>query len=203
MTSQAIVIPGMIKTPPREAHSPAYRLFNYPRRCQVQQIFSLSENQVAYYGLITTGDPERDRENRQAWVDVTLTVVGMCDVVERGGGILFNNADDAAKAYLDIVAHLRDWLHVILTDPLTEPPPFDDFRQLDEMAGMLFPYANPILMTKEEDSAYGNFLGRVRRGGRSLMRRDGIKESPGRARGIYRSLSMQIAEAVERNRTVA
>lgn len=204
MSSHAIQLTNVMKTVAAADQTAAYRLFHHPRRCMVQQMFTINREVAEKFGTLTSGDATRDREMRNEWVNVLLMAPDMCEMIERGASIMFDNPAVATKLYLDLVEHLRNWLHLFETDPNVTEAPINDLRQFDELAALIFPYAAPSLMKHEDDAGYGAFMAKLRRGGRVTLdwRNRGQAADPTLPKPTqkYRPLSDAIADWMYRRR---
>lgn len=200
--TQAVVYTNRVQEVPKEQHSPAFRLFHYYYRVMVQQMFTMDAAVAAQWGSPTSGNPDWDREMRNAWVEVQLTPVEMVALLQRGAALEFHDEQQATTIYLDLVAHLRGWLKAFETNPNLRRAPLEDFRLFDELAGQIYPYASAVLMANEDDAGYGAFLARRsrRRGSAAILSSRTAEGNTDASRGVYRPLSEAIAERlVKRN----
>lgn len=189
-----IVIKHFCHTVPAEKQTAAYRLFHFYRRVRVQQIFTMNAKTLEEVGMPTSGLEKVDRDLRTEWVTVKLTAVEMTAYLQRGASIMFERIEDATQVYLDLVEHLRDWLHVFSENQNLRQAPIKDLTLFDELAREVFKYANPRLIKNEEDTAYGQWLAT---GVRSTGFDIGIFDPQEARRPVvasYTSLSDQIAE---------
>lgn len=193
MTGHCIVYSNLAQMPKADEQTAAYRLFNHSHQCMVQQMFTMDAEVAAQWGTPTTGDERLDRDMRNEWVPVRLSAVQMTEYMARGAGIIFQDAKVAAKVYLDIIEHLRDWIKAFEVNPNLRRAPLDDLRAFDELAGAVYRYAMTELKTNEDDSGYGAFLARAMRRGRRL--KPGVAEEgqTAAAIGTYRPMSDVIA----------
>jgi hypothetical protein len=189
-----IVLKNVVQTVDPEKQTAAYRLFHHYRRVMVPQLFTMNAKTLEEVGMPTSGNEKVDSYLRTEWVTIQLTAVEMCAYMQRGAGIMFQNADAATKLYLDLVEHLRDWLQAFHDNPNLRKAPVRDLHLFDELAREVFKYANPRLMKNEEDTAYGQWLAL---GVRSTGFDIGIFSPQEEQKPIiasYTSLSDQIAE---------
>lgn len=200
MTGTALVLTNRVFTVPKEQQTACYRLFEHRHPCMVQQIFTLDKGLLAIRGggTVTSGDEKWDRELAHAWVHIRPTPVEMVDLMEAGAALMFESAEVATKVYLDLVHHLRNWMHHLDINPNVRVVPLQDLEKFDELAAMVFPYANPLLMRNEEDAGYGAFMARrARRRRASASMAVTMADPTGDAKGalsVYESLSARIAE---------
>lgn len=201
--TQAVVYTNRVQEVPKDQHSPAFRLFHYYFRVSVQQLFTMDAGVAAQWGTPTSGNPDWDRQMRNAWVEVQLTPVEMVALLQRGASLEFHDTQQATAIYLDIVAHLRGWLKAFETNPNLRRAPLEDLRLFDELAAQIYPYASAVLLANEDDGGYGAFLARAsrRRGSAAVLSGRDPEARTMAPRGSYRPLSDAIAERlVKRNR---
>lgn len=197
MTVQAVTRTNWVREVPASQQTCAWRLFNVPHPCLVPQLFTMNQQIMENWGVPTTGDERLDRDMRNEWVSVQLTAVQMVELMDRGAPIMFQDHDVATKVYLDLLGHLRAWNHIFDVNLNLRRAPIADLAKFDELAAMIFPYANPRLMVHEDDAGYGAFLARRHRralGSVAMAQRVRAIEAQGEAPMQYESLSARITE---------
>lgn len=139
----------------KDGHSAAWRLFHrsYPIFTmnryynQVNKTIMggyVRHNSVNFiYGI--TQD-EIDKRIGDYQIQVTTTVPVIAELDQLNAPIGFKDSTDAYRIYLDIQEHIDDWIDA-LNSPFVQrdPPPFDDFVILDNLASKIFTLGRDIV----------------------------------------------------------
>ena len=111
-----------------------YQLFHKPWKCQIPEHYCQSSAIIADRGMLTTGDPEMDRELMRAPRQMYLTIPQMAHYYDQGAPITTVISQEAIDVYNLITQHLQRWKWVIETQFNVRPPPVADFLLLDALA---------------------------------------------------------------------
>jgi hypothetical protein len=117
-----------------EHESVEYRLFFQPWLAQIPELYCQSSALIADRGILTTGNPELDRELLKQPRRMYLTIPQMAHYYDQGAQINMVMANDAILVYDLITEHLKRWKWVIQNAFNYALPPMQDFLLLDALA---------------------------------------------------------------------
>ena len=135
------------------AHTPAYKIFHYPFRIWIPQLYltSIEENQAL--GTYTSGNQQVDREASRQKLAITSTIASMVDFYRRGITIEFHSTADCVRIYEIIVQHIESFKdHIASTVFQPADIPWEDLKAMDEFAGEVFLKARGLIAKREESS---------------------------------------------------
>lgn len=134
-------------------HTPAYKIFHYPFRIWIPQLYlsGIAENEAI--GTYTSGNAKVDREASRQQVAITSTIANMIDFYRRGIRIEFNGPADCVRIYETICEHISSFNEHI-SRAMFKPSdiPWDDLKTLDEFAGEVYLKARGAIANREQSS---------------------------------------------------
>ena len=139
-----------MKAVPNAAHTAAYKIFHYPFRIWIPQLYltSLAENRAL--GSYTSGNSKLDREQSRQPVAIAATIARMIEFYQRGISIEFDNLADCVRIYDTILEHINDFQkHIVESTWMAKEVPWDDLKVMDEFAGEVFFKARGRIATRE------------------------------------------------------
>lgn len=143
-----------------KSDDPTWRLFHKRYKVRVPAYALVSEAEAALIGTFTSGDPDLDRQMKNAWTVVNITPVGICEFYIDGIPIQIINTKEAADIYHDISTHLERWSDIINNRyNIPHKPPIRDLEDFAALAEVLEPFCH----VGQEKRAQAQ-LGRARRG---------------------------------------
>lgn len=194
-----------ISLAPASEHTPAYKIFRYPFRCQVAAMHMISQEYMEKLGIVTTGDQETDLQLLRAPRDVQLTIAQMAEMYYEGVSIqLYNPVEDSVKIYTILVDHLNDWKQRVALSPhLVKDSVVEDLKKLDELAIEVYKTAKMYLPKTFEQSKLFRRLGGLGGGlGAGMSNRVAAVSRPTAAPRVEKPLVAAehnpIAEAISR-----
>lgn len=182
-------------------HSAAYKLFHYPFRIWIPQLFltSLAEKQALPQW--TTGNREQDRQAAQQKVAITATIDKMIAFHERGVELEFDSLADVERIYDIILEHIEDNRRYIETSTwLPKEVPFDDLKKMDRFAEKIYLKVRGRIARRAETSVA---LGALEQECAALVPLNGIGIQPSKvfeevAQRQYNSVVDKATEVFER-----
>ena len=94
-------------------HTAAYKLFHYPYMFMVPRNELFDVNDTEYFGRVSTGNPEWDREMASTMEAVYMTPAEAAEMMGRQVRIDIHDPKDAVVIYRMLADHLNDWFRVV------------------------------------------------------------------------------------------
>lgn len=145
----------------QEAHSPAFKLFNYYYECTIPQNHLYDQDYVSQFGIPTSGDADIDREMARSRVTVRLTIAQMATHLENGAPICLIDQKKSVEIYETIIAHLNNWKRKVTQSPGAIEVPTKDLEELDALAGEVYKIAKGYMEMEITDNPFAQLMARA------------------------------------------
>jgi len=126
---------------PEDQRDTAWWIWKKKFTCRVPYLQSMSTDYIRHFGIMVSGDADRDRAVVSETITTMLSIAEMVEYFEKGVTVGVVKYEDTKLIYEYISNHLQEWRRQLESGLPIRDAPVDDLLAMDRFANAVYRHA--------------------------------------------------------------